>query len=69
MMGILTLEYERSIYRHQDTSINWEQYRELWENLIKKTTGWTMCLNKYKMMTINKIALHIILVIRSRSLY
>ncbi|GIN42298.1 transglutaminaseTgpA domain-containing protein [Heyndrickxia oleronia] len=39
MMGILTLEYERSIYRHQDTSINWEQYRELWENLIKKTTG------------------------------
>ncbi|MCJ7842643.1 DUF3488 and DUF4129 domain-containing transglutaminase family protein [Lederbergia sp. NSJ-179] len=39
-MGILTEYYEREIYR--DRSIkqnNWEATRELWENLIKKTTS------------------------------
>ncbi|MGE8207143.1 transglutaminase TgpA family protein [Heyndrickxia sp. NPDC080065] len=38
-MRSLTELYERSIYRGQNTEIDWEENRELWENLIKKTTG------------------------------
>ncbi|WP_268884781.1 DUF4129 domain-containing protein [Heyndrickxia sporothermodurans] len=35
----LTEQYERNIYRGENIKIDWEQTRELWENLIKKTTG------------------------------
>jgi hypothetical protein len=36
-MTRLTAYYEQMIY-HQDMSkVSWEEIRELWENLIKKT--------------------------------
>ncbi|MGV3465501.1 MAG: transglutaminase TgpA family protein [Heyndrickxia sp.] len=38
-MWQLTEHYERVIYRGQNTGIKWEETRELWENLIKKTSG------------------------------
>jgi len=38
-MRQLTEQYERVIYRGRQTGIKWEETRELWENLIKKTSG------------------------------
>jgi transglutaminase-like putative cysteine protease len=38
-MRRLTEHYERSIYSGQKMGIKWEETRELWENLIKKTSG------------------------------
>jgi len=38
-MRLLTEHYERVIYRGGQTSIKWEDTRELWENLIKKTSS------------------------------
>ncbi|QQZ09125.1 transglutaminase TgpA family protein [Heyndrickxia vini] len=38
-MHQLTEQYERNIYRGENITADWEQTRELWENLIKKTTG------------------------------
>lgn len=38
-MRTLTEHYEKQVYRNQNKSVDWEEIRELWENLIKKTTG------------------------------
>lgn len=38
-MRVLTEKYERMIYRGENSSADWEEVRELWENLIKRTTG------------------------------
>lgn len=38
-MRQLTEHYERLIYRGRNTGIKWEETRELWENLIKKTSS------------------------------
>ncbi|TFD93565.1 DUF4129 domain-containing transglutaminase family protein [Jeotgalibacillus sp. R-1-5s-1] len=38
-MSRLTDEYERIIYRKDDPSAKWPEMRELWEDLIKRTTG------------------------------
>lgn len=38
-MKQLTEHYERIIYRGRKTGVKWEETRELWENLIKKTSG------------------------------
>ncbi|WP_339197747.1 DUF4129 domain-containing transglutaminase family protein [Aeribacillus sp. FSL k6-2211] len=38
-MSQLTYIYERALYRGDDPSKEWEQSKELWEDLIKKTTS------------------------------
>ncbi|MGE6260540.1 transglutaminase TgpA family protein [Heyndrickxia sporothermodurans] len=38
-MRTLTEHYEKQVYRNQNKAVDWEEIRELWENLIKKTTG------------------------------
>nr|WP_144929069.1 DUF4129 domain-containing transglutaminase family protein [Paenibacillus bovis] len=38
-MSKLTEQYERAIYRGDNSQGNWESTSELWENLIKRTTG------------------------------
>nr|WP_233711649.1 transglutaminaseTgpA domain-containing protein [Lederbergia citrisecunda] len=38
-MSALTQSYERAIYRGDSLDSEWEYASELWENLIKKTTG------------------------------
>ncbi|PPA69014.1 transglutaminase TgpA family protein [Jeotgalibacillus proteolyticus] len=38
-MGKLTAQYERILYRQEKQEPNWRDMRELWENLIKRTTG------------------------------
>lgn len=38
-MSHLTSIYERALYRKDDPSEEWEESKELWENLIKKTTS------------------------------
>jgi transglutaminase-like putative cysteine protease len=38
-MSKLTEQYERLLYRQEIPSQEWQQFRELWENLIKRTTG------------------------------
>ncbi|HEY4554388.1 MAG TPA: DUF4129 domain-containing transglutaminase family protein, partial [Bacillaceae bacterium] len=38
-MSALTERYERLVYRGDPAEAEWEQVRQLWENLIKKTTG------------------------------
>ncbi|MBS4175865.1 DUF4129 domain-containing transglutaminase family protein [Bacillus sp. FJAT-49736] len=39
VMRELTEHYEKIIYRGQEPSGKWNETRELWENLIKKTSG------------------------------
>lgn len=38
-MTSLTNNYERILYGQSPTSEDWTKMRELWENLIKRTTG------------------------------
>ncbi|WP_404408201.1 DUF4129 domain-containing transglutaminase family protein [Jeotgalibacillus malaysiensis] len=38
-MSKLTDQYERILYRSEDPKDKWSNMRELWEDLIKKTTG------------------------------
>ncbi|MDQ0247886.1 transglutaminase-like putative cysteine protease [Bacillus fengqiuensis] len=38
-MSTLTERYERTLYRKDDTSKEWNESVELWENLIKKTSS------------------------------
>ncbi|MFB1083380.1 DUF4129 domain-containing transglutaminase family protein [Jeotgalibacillus sp. JSM ZJ347] len=38
-MSKLTAQYERIVYRSEDPKDKWSNMRELWEDLIKKTTG------------------------------
>ncbi|MGM0847297.1 MAG: transglutaminase TgpA family protein [Bacillota bacterium] len=38
-MTSLTAHYERTLYGQKLTDKDWKQLRELWENLIKRTTG------------------------------
>ncbi|TFE00476.1 transglutaminase TgpA family protein [Jeotgalibacillus salarius] len=38
-MSRLTDQYERILYRSEDPKDKWSNMRELWEDLIKKTTG------------------------------
>ncbi|MBM7588394.1 transglutaminase-like putative cysteine protease [Bacillus pakistanensis] len=38
-MSILTSRYEKGLYGQEHSVEDWTQMRELWENLIKRTTG------------------------------
>ncbi|NQD69063.1 DUF4129 domain-containing protein, partial [Bacillus haikouensis] len=38
-MTSLTNRYERTLYGHKPDQEDWVKMRELWENLIKRTTG------------------------------
>ncbi|MGV3240766.1 DUF4129 domain-containing protein, partial [Streptococcus hyovaginalis] len=38
-MSLLTAKYEEYLYKGQLQKGSWEDLRELWENLIKKTTA------------------------------
>ncbi|KIL48456.1 hypothetical protein KR50_14920 [Jeotgalibacillus campisalis] len=38
-MSRLTAQYERILYRKEGQEEKWQDMRELWENLIKRTTG------------------------------
>jgi hypothetical protein len=38
-MKKLTQAYERSVYGGKDETVQWQELKESWENLIKQTSG------------------------------